>query len=95
MRFDDKEVRRCPRRVLHPDEGNITGVSNLLWYYGRYKCSQFPESGGLNDQPGKLMEFMRFIEAANAQVDDQEQKAREAEARKAAMSTTSRGGKRR
>ncbi|KRW94358.1 hypothetical protein AQY21_20730 [Paracoccus sp. MKU1] len=81
MLFDGRETRRCPRRVLHPDEGNTSGLADLFWYYGRYKCGFLPEHGGLNDQCAKLMQMFRVIDEANAACDAKEHEERTRQAR--------------
>lgn len=70
--FDGEDTFRCPRRVLHPDEGNTTGLSDVFWYYGRYKSGLLPEPGGLNDQSAMLMQQFRVIDAAYAEVEQAE-----------------------
>jgi hypothetical protein len=59
-------------RVVHPAEGNIAGVNDLFWYYGRYKSGTLPEAGGLNDQPDRLLEQMKVIEQTLAHCDEAE-----------------------
>lgn len=93
MRFDGEETFRCPRRVLHPDEGNLSGLDRLLWLYGRYKSKMLPEMGGLSDQPGKLIEQFRVIDNAVAHCEELDRQKREQESRKASRASQA-GGKR-
>lgn len=93
IRFDDEETRRCPARVLHPDEGNTTGLSEILWYYGRYKSGLLPDEGGINDQSAQLMQCFSEIDAANTEVEVAERE--EAERKRKAAEAGNKGGRRR
>ena len=49
-------IRRCPRALLRG-----TGVWEVFRYYNNFKNGFLPEAGGINDQPGKLMQAIDFI----------------------------------
>lgn len=70
-------LTRCPLRLFldNPDD-----MGELAWYYAAYKRGQLPEEGGLLDQPAKMMDAFRVIDAANVTLEEQDRKEQEAKA---------------
>jgi hypothetical protein len=82
---------RCPRRPFMPGDQDHDGISEALWYYAAYKRGQLPEQGGLQDQPGMLMDIFRVIDGAVGTIEmDQQAEAKRA----AARGSNGRGGAR-
>lgn len=79
VELDGEKLTRCPRRVLldRPDY-----FSELFWLHSNYSNGILPESGGLADQPHKLMASIRTLIRARQEAEDEKD---EREKRRAAF----------
>lgn len=75
-------LTRCPKRLFMPGGQDEAGVSELLWYYTRYKEGQLPEAGGLLDQSGHMMIMFRVIDGAVGTIEKAQQEELERERKK-------------
>lgn len=73
--FDGVKLTRCPRRPLLDQ---YRYFSELFWLHSNYSNGILPESGGLEDQPHKLMASIRTLirarQEAEAEKDDREKR---------------------
>lgn len=81
------ETFRCPLRLFLDAPGDMT---ELLWYYNRYKQGMLPEVGGLDDQPAVLMAQFRVIDMAAATIENA-QRAEQERLQRVAQANASRG----
>jgi len=74
-KFNDRLLARCPRRPLLD---RPTYFTELFWLYSNYSNGILPESGGLDDQPHKLMASIRTLirarQDAESEKDDREKR---------------------
>lgn len=63
-----------------PGDKDHDGISEVLWYYAAYKRGQLPDSGGLQDQPGMLLDIFRVIDGAMGTVEAIQQEERDKDA---------------
>lgn len=68
--FHGEKLLRCPRRVLldRPRYFN-----ELFWLHSNYSSGILPESGGLENQPHKLMASIRTLIRARQEADDEKE----------------------
>ena len=70
----DRELQTtCPLRPFMPGDKDRDGISDVLWYYAAYKRGQLPDFGGLQDQPGMLMDIFRVIDGAVGTIEADQQ----------------------
>lgn len=80
--MDGKALDTCPRRPFMQGDEDYDGISEVLWYYAAYKRGQTPDAGGLQDQPGMLLDLFRVIDGAVGTIEmAQQEEARRTNAR--------------
>ena len=64
IEIEGEQVTRCPKRLFYHIDPRSEDFGEVLWYYSAYKRGQLPNAGGLQDQPGMLMDLFKVIDGA-------------------------------
>lgn len=79
MDIDGETVFRCPRR---PILENPRLWNEIFFLYSSYKQGFLPEAGGLNDQPSRLMEYLRHVDMMVSECEEERRRIEKTQPKK-------------